>query len=444
MKSFISNVVREFTILVVSVVLMVSIVLIYNLRKDFSADTAQVNFKHDILEFSREIDQLILSYEFSNKSVGDLPLDRIEAFKIAFNKQMEAFQKKYSTEYSKAAIRLYLLEFFKQFNNGSLRLALRHKDVTDRIVLQALAKGSRKNDIKIYESSLPDAKESISRLTEDLILQLKALDLNEASEVFHAMDFLKIDKEVSNPTKMMLSVAFSVMMFSVIALLISIILSRRVALVYTYLQGREDNASSISLKLLTFVPYLFIVPTFIIAAIIPGSWFRAPILKFILLIFVMVVSGGVSFELLLKYFDESRKEYDKPYIKFLKMLKGQQSNRLSEHLHDAGILIRKDNVVQSQSLSPYVLRSCDFRLLPFARRRMGSLVDTYAIAGLVLSYRFWGDSEYSDVSSALQESAISYGMSIEYVWLLVAIIVGLFAARIFVMAFEYIVLGEKE
>jgi hypothetical protein len=243
---------------------------------------------------------------------------------------------------------------------------------------------------------------------------------------------------------MVFSVALSVTVFAVLAMLISIILSRRIALIYIYLQGREGQLSNIYMSLLTWVPYLFIIPTFIVAAMIPGGWFRAPFLKFLLLVFVMVISGGISFELLQKYFDESRKEFDKPYIKFLQMLKGNPKYRLCDHLNDAGILISKEKVVRSKTLSPFVIRSCDFRLLSFARRRMGSLVDTYAIAGLVLSYRFWGDTEFSDVSSALQDSATNYGMSVQFVWLLAAIMVGLFVARIIVLAFEYIVLGEKE
>lgn len=460
MKKYLFEVSREFYILVISMIILVFIVMGVNQNRILTQKSERLDISNELIKLSDNIDQKLIELGLDGTSqpdasegigideINDIP-DKAEKIRQALREESLALLSQIDTKFLSAALRIFLLEFYKKANPGTIDFVPdREPDATDIIVLAALREAGKEDDIILYKQCLPDEMAPLESMkAPTMVGSISPLKLNKSSKIFQVIDRLKVEEDRHSPLRMMVSVAFSVMIFSVIALLISMLLTRRLGIVYMYYLSKPEKTGRFGLRLAACLPYLFIVPTFVVAAIIEiilEGQLGAPVLTFMLLILVMVISGGISFEILHKYFDEGRKEADKPYIKFLKMLKRDGDYGLSKHLSAAGLLNRRKNVVESRVLSPYILRACDFRLLPFARRRIGSLVDTYAIAGLILSYRFWGDSENSDVISALQETATSYGMNIDYIWLLAAIMIGLFMARVVFLGFESLLLGEKE
>ncbi len=216
------------------------------------------------------------------------------------------------------------------------------------------------------------------------------------------------------------------------------ILSRFIArwLAASYLQDMirgQGRDTGLRYKLL---PYLLSLPAFAPAALFMRVEMGL-LPKFLLVLVIMVLAGGLSFELTLKYLELGGREYQKPYVRFLSFYKRDKSRRGPlELLRLIFMPHRSRQLKSSGSVLPFVLTGTDYHLMPHVRRRMCVVVDSYALAGIVLGFTFWDALDKPDLVQMLSETTRSYGASVSLLWMAEAILLGLFVAKIVFILLE--------
>lgn len=234
--------------------------------------------------------------------------------------------------------------------------------------------------------------------------------------------------ELKEPLEILVFVSLSIFLLTTVVTIFSRFLARWLAAAYIQdMIAGQGRAAGLRYKLL---PYLLSLPAFAPAAL----FMRAELglfAKMLLLVAIMVLAGGLSFELALKYLEQAGREYQKPYVRFLSFYKRDKSRRGAAGLLQLIFVPHRARQLKSSgSMLPFVLTGTDYQLLPHVRRRMCVVVDSYALAGIVLGFAFWDKLNKPDLVQMLSETTRSYGASQSLLWMAEAILLGLFVAKL--------------
>lgn len=271
------------------------------------------------------------------------------------------------------------------------------------------------------QSPLPEFDSQIRSIRDEYI----AMAAQEPESVTHG---------AFKPWEIIPYIGFAVFFLSTLVTIFSRFLARLITASHLQdLIAGQDGLNGFKLKVL---PYLFAVPAFVLASLFAGTAFIQPVvMKLVVVIFVMVVASGLSFELVLKYLEQGRQEYAKPYARYLALSKrGRSKTGLFGLMKAIQIPRRGERLRQSKSILPFLLTGADYQLNDHIRRRMSVIVDSYTLAGLILSFTLWDTKP--DLVNMLTGAAGSYGASVNTVYMIEAILLGILASKLLFIVSE--------
>lgn len=270
--------------------------------------------------------------------------------------------------------------------------------------------------------TLPEAQQKEIEALRDHFIS-KALD-GSSSRVpssFHAWEII-------------LYLSFAVFFLSTLVTICSWFVARLITA--SYLQDLISGKPRLANLKLKVLPYIFAIPAFALASLFAYTPIIEPqVIKALLVFLVMVVSGGLSFELTLKYMDQGRLEYAKPYARYLALNKRGRSKKsflgLIKNIH---IPRRGKTLRKSPGILPFLITGADYQLNEHIRRRMSVIVDSYTLAGLILSFNIFENKP--DLVNMLTGAAGSYGASVNTIYMVEAILIGIFASKLLFIVSE--------
>lgn len=229
------------------------------------------------------------------------------------------------------------------------------------------------------------------------------------------------------PWELLFFIGLTVFFLCTLITLLSRFIARLIAA--SYLQDVIAGGGTFTWFKLKLLPYFFGVPAFVLASLFFGRLPGSDAASLLVVLLVVLVSGGLSFELVLKYLEQVRQEYARPYARYLALYK-RDNKKLGWGRLIGQIFMPKrcEHLRRGTSILPFVLTGADYQLTQHIRRRMAVIVDSYTVAGVILSFSMWGSKP--DLVGMLTGTIGSYGVSGEIFWMIEAILLGLLLSKL--------------
>lgn len=287
-------------------------------------------------------------------------------------------------------------------------------------------KSFRYPDIKLYFSvqSLYTALSSEITASDTPIQEI--ISLRDEYIRLAAEDAGPVASSDFKPWEIILYIGFAVFFLATLATLCSRFLARLITA--SHLQDLISGRGQLAGLKLRVLPYVFAIPAFVLALLFRGLASNY-VFGLLAVLFVTVVSGGLTFELVLRYLEQGRQEYAKPYARYLALNKRDRSRLgLLALVRSIYLPRRSESLRESKGILPFLVTGADYQLNEHIRRRMSVIVDSYILAGLILSFKLW--EAKPDLVGMLTGTAGSYGASLTTLYLVEAILLGILASKL--------------
>lgn len=229
------------------------------------------------------------------------------------------------------------------------------------------------------------------------------------------------------PPEILFFIGLAVFFLCTLITLLSRFIARLIAA--SYLQDVIAGGGTLTWFKLKILPYFFGVPAFVLASLFFGRLPGLDLVSLVVVLFVVLVSGGLSFELVLKYLEQVRQEYARPYARYLSLYKRDRTKLgLGRLIALIFMPKRREHLRQGKGILPFVLTGADYQLSQHIRRRMSVIVDSYTVAGVILSFSLFKPKP--DLVEMLKTTIGSYGVSGEIFWMIEAILLGLLLSKL--------------
>lgn len=456
MNGLLSKVLRELAIFALASLLLLGLGQVFNSRHEKEMEDATSATAAKVDSFWVQADAELASSRRKHIELSDQGYNFLDYKNYPLDELANRFRASIQNDdLANAVLRLKLFEWMLICDEDYRASNKTVADATDSLITESLHTIDQQM-LNIYRSAIPgqmqytDVLDNIGSIDSvvskisNLGSGTSSLSINEQS----ALDTIRhqLVKDLTSasegsqpagtsPWEVVVFVAVSVFIFSAIVTMSSRFLARLVTALYLQdlLLDREQTAV-LKLRLL---PYLFSIPAFVFATLLYGTpLISAAIAKLVFVLAILVLAGGLSFELALKYLDQGRHEFSKPYARYLALNKPRPRKLGWGELLGAIFMPRRQQALKnSDSILPYIITGADYQLLEHVRRRMTVTVDSYALAGVLLSFKLWPPRP--DLVSVLQEIIGTWGSTGLLLYTVEAVLLGLLLSKLLFIITEF-------